>query len=58
MAAHYFGGELKTTRRYQLGQLLGGVARHLLLMTATPHAGKEEDYIPASPADMSQPDDA
>jgi hypothetical protein len=25
MAAHYFGGELKTTRRYQLGQLLGGV---------------------------------
>src|ERR1022692_4239723 len=44
MAAHYFGGELKTTRRYQLGQLLGGVARHLLLMTATPHAGKEEDF--------------
>jgi superfamily II DNA or RNA helicase len=44
MAAHYFGGELKTTRRYQLGQLLGAVARHLLLMTATPHAGKEEDF--------------
>jgi superfamily II DNA or RNA helicase len=44
MAAHYFGGELKTTKRYQLGQLLGGITRHLLLMTATPHSGKEEDF--------------
>jgi superfamily II DNA or RNA helicase len=44
MAAHYFGAELKTTKRYQLGQLLGGITRHLLLMTATPHSGKEEDF--------------
>ena len=44
MAAHYFGGELKKTKRYQLGELLGGITRHLLLMTATPHAGKEEDF--------------
>jgi superfamily II DNA or RNA helicase len=44
MSAHYFGQELKTTKRYQLGQLLGRRARHLLLMTATPHAGKEEDF--------------
>ncbi|MEU3630904.1 helicase-related protein [Streptomyces fradiae] len=44
MSAHYFGAELKTTRRYELGRLLGRVARHLLLMTATPHAGKEEDF--------------
>jgi superfamily II DNA or RNA helicase len=44
MAARYYGGELATTRRYQLGQVLGDVARHLLLMTATPHAGKEEDF--------------
>jgi len=44
MSAHYFGSELKTTRRYQLGQLLGRVTRHLLLMTATPHAGKQEDF--------------
>ncbi|MHB8448969.1 MAG: helicase-related protein [Mycobacteriales bacterium] len=44
MSAHYFGQELKKTRRYQLGELLGRVARHLLLMTATPHAGKEEDF--------------
>jgi superfamily II DNA or RNA helicase len=44
MSAHYFGGELKTTRRYELGRRLGQVARHLLLMTATPHSGKEEDF--------------
>ena len=44
MSAHWFGGELKTTARYRLGQRLGEVARHLLLMTATPHAGKEEDF--------------
>ncbi|HZO64485.1 MAG TPA: DEAD/DEAH box helicase [Kribbellaceae bacterium] len=44
MSAHYFGRELKTTRRYELGRLLGRVCRHLLLMTATPHAGKEEDF--------------
>jgi superfamily II DNA or RNA helicase len=43
MSAHYFGAELKTTKRYDLGRLLGRIARHLLLMTATPHAGKEED---------------
>lgn len=44
MSAHYFGAELNTTRRYRLGQLLGEITRHLLLMTATPHAGKEEDF--------------
>ena len=44
MSAHYFGNELKKTKRYQLGELLGRHARHLLLMTATPHAGKEEDF--------------
>ncbi len=44
MSAHYFGAELQQTRRYQLGLLLGRIARHLLLMTATPHAGKQEDF--------------
>ena len=41
MSANYYGGELDTTRRYQLGQRLGEITRHLLLMTATPHAGSE-----------------
>jgi superfamily II DNA or RNA helicase len=44
MSATYFGGEVKYTKRYRLGQLLGGLTRHLLLMTATPHNGKPEDF--------------
>ena len=27
-----------------MGQRLGAIARHLLLMTATPHAGSEEEF--------------
>ncbi len=44
MGAHYFGGKLEKTKRFQLGELLGEITRHLLLMTATPHSGKEEDF--------------
>ena len=42
--AHYFGGELKKPSATSSAELLGRVTRHLLLMTATPHAGKEEDF--------------
>jgi superfamily II DNA or RNA helicase len=44
LAATFFGGEVKYTQRYRLGQLLSGLTRHFLLMTATPHNGKEEDF--------------
>ncbi len=44
LSATFFGGEVKYTKRYRLGQLLGTLTRHLLLMTATPHNGKEEDF--------------
>jgi superfamily II DNA or RNA helicase len=44
MSAHYLGGEIRETKRYRLGRLAGSVARHFLLMTATPHAGIEEDF--------------
>ena len=44
MSASFFGGEVKATKRYRLGQLLGGISRHFLLLTATPHNGKEEDF--------------
>ncbi len=44
MSATFFGRELKTTKRYDLGEVLGRVTRHLLLMTATPHNGKEPDF--------------
>jgi len=43
-SATFFGGEIKYTKRYKLGQLLTTLTRHLLLMTATPHNGKEEDF--------------
>ena len=44
MSAAFFGGELKPTKRYRLGKLLSSLTRHFLLMTATPHNGKEEDF--------------
>ncbi|HEY1015523.1 MAG TPA: helicase-related protein [Herpetosiphonaceae bacterium] len=44
LSATFFGGEVKYTRRYRLGELLGGLTRHFLLMSATPHNGKEEDF--------------
>ncbi len=44
MSATVFGGEVKYTKRYRLGQLLSTLTRHFLLMTATPHNGKEEDF--------------
>ncbi len=44
LSATFFGDEVKYTKRYRLGQLLSGLTRHFLLMTATPHNGKEEDF--------------
>jgi superfamily II DNA or RNA helicase len=44
MSASHFGGEIKYTKRHQLGQRLSKSARQLLLLTATPHNGKEEDF--------------
>ena len=44
LSATFFGGEVKYTKRYRLAQLLSSVTRHFLLMTATPHNGKEEDF--------------
>ena len=44
MSAHFHRGEVSYTKRYRLGQLLSAVTRHFLLLTATPHNGKEEDF--------------
>ena len=44
MVATWFGGEVKYTKRYRIGQILGQICRHFLLMTATPHNGKETDF--------------
>lgn len=44
MAASYFGGEVKETQRHKLGKMLGTKTRNFLLMSATPHNGKEADF--------------
>jgi superfamily II DNA or RNA helicase len=44
LSAHFFGQKLERTKRFVLAERLGARTRHLLLMTATPHSGKEEDF--------------
>jgi SNF2 family DNA or RNA helicase len=44
LSASYFGNKVNKTKRFLLGELLGSITRHFLLMTATPHNGKEEDF--------------
>lgn len=44
LSASFFSGEIRETKRYKLGKLLSSLTRHFLLMTATPHNGKEEDF--------------
>lgn len=44
LAAHFFGSKLEKTGRFRFAERLGRETRHLLLMTATPHNGKEEDF--------------
>jgi len=44
LSASYFGNKVNKTKRFQLGELLGSITRHFLLMTATPHNGKEADF--------------
>ncbi len=44
LSATYSGNEVKYTKRYRLAQLLSTLTRHFLLLTATPHNGKEADF--------------
>jgi len=44
MSATVFGNEVRYTKRYHLGKLLSDITRNLLLMTATPHNGKENEF--------------
>jgi len=44
LSASYSGKKIRKTKRFLLGELLGSVTRHFLLMTATPHNGKEEEF--------------
>ena len=45
MSAHNYSGELKKTARYKLGEMLREITRHLLFLTATPHNGKNDDFM-------------
>ena len=45
MSAHRYGDELRRTKRFVLGEALRECTRHLLLLTATPHNGKNEDFL-------------
>ena len=45
MAAHVYGSKVERTLAYQLGELLREHTRHLLLLTATPHNGKNNDFL-------------
>ncbi|HPH65078.1 MAG TPA: helicase-related protein [Kofleriaceae bacterium] len=44
LSAHFLGKDIKRTKRFNFAEKIGHHARHLLLMTATPHNGKEEDF--------------
>jgi len=44
MSAHWQGDEIQRSKRYRLGMIASERARHFLLMTATPHSGKPDDY--------------
>jgi hypothetical protein len=44
MSGHFFGNEIKLTTRYHRGRAVGSHCRNFLLMTGTPHNGKEEDF--------------
>lgn len=42
--AHRLGGSTETVARYRLGQGLAAAAPYLLLLTATPHQGKSDQF--------------
>ena len=45
MSAHRHTGGLNKTARYKLGEMLKEITRHLLFLTATPHNGKNDDFM-------------
>lgn len=44
MSATFDGEDVKRTGRYELGMKLSHLARHFLLLSATPHNGKDVDF--------------
>jgi hypothetical protein len=44
LSAHFSGRDIARTKRFNFAEKIGEHTRHLLLLTATPHNGKEEDF--------------
>lgn len=44
LAAHFYGQKINRTKRFNFAEKVSAATRHLLLMTATPHNGHEEDF--------------
>ncbi len=44
LSATFYGQKVDKTKRFLFAEKLGAYTRHLLLMTATPHNGKEADF--------------
>lgn len=44
LSAHFFGSDIKKTQRFRFAEKMAASTKHLLLMTATPHNGIEEDF--------------
>jgi superfamily II DNA or RNA helicase len=44
LSATVFGGEIKYTDRFRLGRVLSESSKNFLLLTATPHDGKPDDF--------------
>ncbi|MBR3747553.1 MAG: DUF3883 domain-containing protein [Selenomonadaceae bacterium] len=44
MSATIQGNEIRRTKRFKLGEALRQITRHFLLLTATPHNGKDADF--------------
>jgi SNF2 family DNA or RNA helicase len=45
LSARLYGEEVKSTLRYDLAKVVRDKTRNLLLMTATPHNGSNEDFL-------------
>lgn len=44
LSAYVYGRKVDKTKRYQLAERLAKCTKHLLLMTATPHKGDDENF--------------
>ena len=44
LSAQFWGNEVSYTKRYQLGKKLSASAANFLMLTATPHNGKSQDF--------------